>query len=359
METLENKEWQPITLEEVFDIRSGKRLENRNKIKGDRPFVGATDNNNGVTGFVANENSSLDKNTLGVNYNGAPCIAFYHPYECIFTDDVKHLHFCEHKDTKEAFLAFISIFAKQKCKYNYGYKFNENRMRRQKLFVPVNKNGELDYDFMERYVSKKMKELITRYKTFLNNQLAKLEHVDVPALSEKEWKPFEVQSLFDRIESTKGKTTTQLDIGDDVPYIAASKVNNGYTCMCSSQEHPEWVSEGNAVLFVQLGDGAAGLAYYIPMDFIGMSGKTSAGYASWVNLFTGLFVAKCLSSNKAFFSHGHTWTGRRLLTTKVLLPSTPQNTPDWDYMEQYVKNMILKKYQQYLDFLEKQEMSFV
>lgn len=171
MEALQEKQWKAITLEEIFDIKSGKRLENRNKIEGDRPFIGATDNNNGVTGFVANENSSLDKNTLGVNYNGAPCIAFYHPYECIFTDDVKHLHFCEHEDTQEAFLAFISIFAKQRCKYNYGYKFNENRMRRQKLFVPTDENSEPDFDFMEHYVSEKWGGLLCVIKPSLKINL--------------------------------------------------------------------------------------------------------------------------------------------------------------------------------------------
>ena len=43
---------------------------------GDRPFIGALDNNNGVARFVSDTNESLDKNVLGVNYNGNGIKAF-------------------------------------------------------------------------------------------------------------------------------------------------------------------------------------------------------------------------------------------------------------------------------------------
>lgn len=130
-------------------VGAGKRLETRNKIPGKRLFIGATDNENGITGFVGNDNSSKDKNVLGVNYNGAPCIAFYHPYECVFTDDVKRLHLINHDNTPGLLLFFTSVFAQQRTKYSYGYKFNERRMLRQKLILPVTDFGELDYEYME------------------------------------------------------------------------------------------------------------------------------------------------------------------------------------------------------------------
>ena len=59
---------------------------------GSRPFIGATDSNNGITAWVENTNESLDSAVLGVNYNGSVVETFYHPYECIFSDDVKRLH---------------------------------------------------------------------------------------------------------------------------------------------------------------------------------------------------------------------------------------------------------------------------
>lgn len=161
---LNEKEWHEFPLDDVFTVGAGKRLETRNKIPGTRPFVGATDNGNGVTGFVGNDNVSKDNNVLGVNYNGAPCIAFYHPYECIFTDDVKRLHLRNYKDNIFVILFFTSVFAQQRSKYSYGYKFNEQRMLRQKLMLPVNDSGEPDYEYMEQY-SKNM--MLKKYKQYL------------------------------------------------------------------------------------------------------------------------------------------------------------------------------------------------
>lgn len=57
------------------------------------PFIGAADSNNGITNFASNTNKLLDKNVLGVNYNGSVVENFYHPYECIFSDDVKRISF--------------------------------------------------------------------------------------------------------------------------------------------------------------------------------------------------------------------------------------------------------------------------
>lgn len=171
-------------------------------------------------------------------------------------------------------------------------------------------------------------------------------------LSDKEWMAYTVKDLFPNIHATKGKTTGQLIEGNDVPYIAAAKMNNGYASMCSAKEHPEWVSDGNAIVFVQIGDGAAGIAHYVPMDFIGMNGKTSCGYSPFLSKDNGIFIAKCLSSNKAIFSHGHSWTGRRLLNSKAMLPVSDAGDPDYDYMAEYVhkkRKEMLAKYRAFVD----------
>lgn len=164
---LNEKEWREFSLDDIFTVGAGKRLETRNKIPGVRPFIGATDNGNGVTGFVGNDNVSKDSNVLGVNYNGAPCIAFYHPYECIFTDDVKRLHLRNYEDNKFVLLFFVSVFAKQRSKYSYGYKFKEQRMLRQKLMLPVTDSGEPDYEYMEQYAKNMMLRKYQQYLAFL------------------------------------------------------------------------------------------------------------------------------------------------------------------------------------------------
>ena len=163
-----SRKWTEFFLEDLFTVSSGKRLTNADKTDGSRPFIGATDNNNGVTGFVGNKNGSLDHNVLGVNYNGAPCIGFYHPYECIFTDDVKRLHLKGHEDNPYILLFMKAVILQQRTKYNYGYKFNENRMLRQLLSVPVTDEGQPDFDYMEEVGREMMAIKYNQYLKYLS-----------------------------------------------------------------------------------------------------------------------------------------------------------------------------------------------
>lgn len=43
-----------------------------------------------------------------------------------------------------------------------------------------------------------------------------------------------------------------------------------------------------------------------------------------------------------------------MLRQKLMLPVDDDGKPDYAYMEQYVKNMMLRKYKQYLAFIDKQ-----
>ena len=89
MLNLHDRAWKEFYIKDIFSISPGKRLTRSNMIVGNKPFIGATDSNNGVTAFVSNTNISEDSNILGVNYNGIVVESFYHPYLCLFSDDVK------------------------------------------------------------------------------------------------------------------------------------------------------------------------------------------------------------------------------------------------------------------------------
>lgn len=130
---------------------------------GNIPFIGATDSNNGITNFVSNINSSFDKNILGVNYNGSVVENFYHPYSCVFSDDVKRMSFKDEQgQNKYCYLFLKQMILQQKEKYRYAYKFNGNRMARQKVILPVNNEDMIDYKLMFNYCkAKEMKRIVS------------------------------------------------------------------------------------------------------------------------------------------------------------------------------------------------------
>lgn len=168
---LGSRRWKDFFLEDIFTISSSIRLTKDDMVKGARPFIGASDSNNGVTAFVGNTNNSLDRNVLGVNYNGSVVENFYHPYEAIFSDDVKRLHLKDSKDDKYVFLFIKQSILMQKCKYEYGYKFNGERMKRQKIMLPVTSSSTPDYAFMSQYMQNvEVKQL----KAYIDKRLSNM-----------------------------------------------------------------------------------------------------------------------------------------------------------------------------------------
>ena len=149
---LNEKEWLPFKLTDVFKIEPGKRLTVSDMKSGKTPFIGASDSNNGITNFISNRNVSLDKNVLGVNYNGSVVENFYHPYECLFSDDVKRFHLKNWIDGKLILLFMKGLILQQKSKFLYAYKFNEKRMKNQSIMLPVDSKGNPDYSYMEQYI---------------------------------------------------------------------------------------------------------------------------------------------------------------------------------------------------------------
>ena len=54
MLNLHDRAWKEFYIKDIFSISPGKRLTKSDMIIGNKPFIGATDSNNGVTAFVSN-----------------------------------------------------------------------------------------------------------------------------------------------------------------------------------------------------------------------------------------------------------------------------------------------------------------
>ncbi len=159
---LDEVEWGEFFVDDLINVKSGVRLTKDQQADGRFPFIGASDNNNGITGFVNNINSSTENNTLGVNYNGSIGHAFYHEYKATFSDDVKKLNFKSGDNNKYTLLFLKHVIERQAKKFAYGYKFNGQRMRRQIIKLPIKSHGNPDFTFMEQYMKRMENRIIQK-----------------------------------------------------------------------------------------------------------------------------------------------------------------------------------------------------
>lgn len=70
-----------------------------------------------------------------------------------------------------------------------------------------------------------------------------------------------------------------------------------------------------------------------------------------MNKYNGIFMARAINNTTSKYQYGHMATSDGIKRDRVLLPIDAQGQPDYDYMEQYVKNKMIQKYNNYLQYL--------
>ncbi|OUQ10090.1 hypothetical protein B5E88_07790 [Enterococcus cecorum] len=163
--TLTKIDWQEYFIEDVAEIKSGKDIYERERSKGNTPYITATANNNGIGYFVGNMNKTLQSKCISVNRNGSVGHAFYHSYEALYGNDTRKLMPFYKNDQTSLF--FTCVISNQREKYGYGYKMGTGRLKRQKVMLPVI-NGKIDYHYMENYIKNIEKKKIEQILEYLD-----------------------------------------------------------------------------------------------------------------------------------------------------------------------------------------------
>ncbi len=142
--------WSWFKLEELFEIKKGKRLTKANMTAGKTPFIGSIDANNGYRENIGQKPIHTG-NTITVNYNGSVAEAFYQPEAFWASDDVNVLY---PKFEINSFIALfiVPLIKMEKYRFNYGRKWHVERMNISKIKLPITEKKEPDFEFMEKYI---------------------------------------------------------------------------------------------------------------------------------------------------------------------------------------------------------------
>lgn len=149
--SLQSCEMKDFPYSKLFEIKKGKRIViSKQTEEGDCPFVSSIDKNNGIKtrlNIIPNQSG----NTITVNYNGSIGEAFYQPDPFWASDDVNILY---PKFKLNPFIAMflITMIKKEKYRFNYGRKWHSERMEKSMIRLPVDKNGDPDWNFIENFI---------------------------------------------------------------------------------------------------------------------------------------------------------------------------------------------------------------
>lgn len=356
MQSLDEKTWKQLS---AFGDGAPLHIETTNSsIDGIRliddgeksvPYITRSDSNNGLARFVSAKNYEFGSDDGGCITVGLDTqTAFYQPHKFVTGQNVQVI---TGKNISEDVAQFLVPILRQQmtAKFNWGGNgATLRRMKRLSVMLPVIDSGEPDYSYMAEYIQQKRDTMLAKYRAYVEARIAELGGVaEIPALNEKEWIAFHLEEI--------GKVTSGRDIyaaeriEGDTPYITSGGTNNGVGYFVGNSN--ETLDSGYIALNR---NGAVGKAFYHPSkSLMGNDCRKVHLKNADNNLFVGQFVALCISMQSECFSYSRKLGTARAKRMKIMLPVTDSGEPDYEYMEQYVKNMMLRKYRQYLSFIRK------
>lgn len=170
-EVLTDVEWGEFFISDIFDtVQRGKRLTKANQIDGEIPYISSTALNNGVDNFIGNtEKVRKSDNDLTLANSGSVGACFYHNYEYIASDHVTSLKLPNGSDTVYKFISVI--LGRLEEKYSFNREINDTRIKREKILLPIDKDGNPNWTYMEKFVKNIEKKQIENVLKYLDEYI--------------------------------------------------------------------------------------------------------------------------------------------------------------------------------------------
>ena len=329
--------WKWFRYDEIFDIRKGKRLTKENMTDGDIRYIGAIDSNNGLSAYIGNDSHIHQGNTITVSYNGSIGFAFYQDKEFWATDDVNVLY------PKFLLNRYIAIFLchlieMEQYRFCYGRKWDLDAMNKSKIKLPVTQEGTPDWKYMEDFIKDQIIPQLPKkaQKVWLKKYETKPLQDMKPKLNTQEWKWFKYTDLF----TISGSKTTPLEELEsygkgEYPYVTTQAVNNGI------EGYYNYWTEKGGVLTVD--SAVLGFCSYQERNFSASDHVEILTPLFEMNRYVALFLTTLINKEQYRYSYGRKCSQIKLRNARIKLPVTPEGTPDWQFMEDYIKSLPYSK----------------
>ncbi|GMN90016.1 restriction endonuclease subunit S [Francisella sciaenopsi] len=339
---LDSREWQPYKIGKLFELSKGVYLGKKYLELGYNPYVTATTNNNGIIEFIKNK-PLFPKNSITIEK--VSLASFYQPKSFYCSHDVSVI--LSQKINKYIGLFLTTMINRQGYKYSYGRQAQLNVVKRETIFLPINKKQKPDYQFMEDYSKNLLEAKKVKYLDYNKKKLADLEYKEIEPLESKEWKEFFVKDIFTLIQRGK-RLIKNAQIKGDMPYISSTASKNGVDNFLSNKESVRIFS--NCITIAN--SGSVGASFFHPYSFVASDHVTHLKNEEF-SKYIYLFVATIANRYSEKYNFNREINDARLSREKIILPITLKGQPDYQYMEQYIKNVEYKKRIKYMNFIDK------
>ena len=320
--------WGNFKISELFPaLQNGKANQGMLSDGYDCFYVGAKKDDNGVMLHCAYDSALIQKGNCIIficNGQGSVGYANYMDVDFIGSTDIVAGYNKMLNQYNGLFIA--TVLCQERPKYSFGRKW-KTHLKDTVIKLPQTIEGFPDWDFMERYI----KSLNYKPLTTQNN------HPQHP-LNIDSWQEFRLDDLFSEIYKAEAHVKGDLEFVESpgtntIKFISRTEMNNGCDCYLPNNGI-SGIENGNAIT---IGDTTA-TCFYQKDEFV-CGDHIVVCRAEWLNLYTGLFLVSLLKREKYKYNYGRAFKMDLISNTKVKLPTKSDGTPDFNYMEHYMKSL--------------------
>lgn len=335
-----------VKLNELFDISYGTKFD-WNKMTEEQngiAFVSRTSKNNGVVGYVEiyNDQEPYRSGTITVSLGGTYVLSSFVQTHDFYTG--QNVAVLTPKISMSTEMKLFYCYCIEKNRYKYSAFGREANKTLKDLIVPDITEVPKEYN-------------ATKIPDF-SSKTEKVKDSNME-LDTTDWKEY----LYDEIFEIKGgyynKKPVHL-INGKIPFIGATRENNGVTelyseddisafCKDGSMNEDDYenkIFSGNCITVLNNG-ASVGYAFYQDRDFT-CSHDVNVLYLKDMVLTKpiAMFLITLIEMEKYRWNYGRKWRPKRMPESIIRLPSKWLNgkfVPDWEYMEQFIKNCKFSK----------------
>lgn len=351
-------QYKKFQLDSLFDIHPTKpyKMTNRKLMNNDGKVAVLTNTsiNNGVGGWSdldPTETNSLPMITFSDTTTG-PDTLFVQTKPYIGYSHVQGMYskIDHHWTDLELLYVVVAIKAGAGTGWSYATKFNRKQVSNLGILLPVTSSGQPDFEYMTARIRELEAERIRELEAYLGVtglDDTTLSASEAQALTQKvKWKKFRVGDLFEKADAKF--TGFNFDVQHDVSKIKDDEFNLPVVSVLSDHNgimyygrSSDWSYVNNSIDIVQNGVKATGSVFY-------QSQYTSSFRDAYLVKFKdreltqeeSLYMVGALKAVlPKSFSRERLATWTRVKNTEFLLPVTPDDQIDFNYMQNYISAM--------------------
>ncbi|MFA5791777.1 MAG: restriction endonuclease subunit S [Candidatus Paceibacterota bacterium] len=286
-------------------------------------IVSNTTSNNGVESFIFNDDEGI-KNCITIATRGNDYYACFQNNYTITIVRALLLYTDKFELNKYIGFYLCTLIRKNKYKSAYGRVLSGDRLKQEKILLPVDEDENPNWKYIEDITKKIYARIYCKFNT--NSVLDKKIKLEVD-----KWKKFELNELF-KIKGSK--TTSLLELEEygkgKYPYVTTQATNNGV------EGFFDFYSEDGNILTAD--SAVLGYCSYQPLSFSASDHVEKLIPKFQMNKYIAMFLTTILNLEQYRYNYGRKCSQDRMKKISIKLPSKNRN-PDFEYMETYIKSL--------------------